>query len=74
MIFAYDAPLDEAREIDVYYDALGGKNNTYPRTLILDENGVIMYTVFGAPADVYEEGADAIYNKLANIIEQIKNQ
>jgi thiol-disulfide isomerase/thioredoxin/ferredoxin len=73
MIFAYDAPLDLEREIDVYYDALGGKNNTYPRTLILNDKGVVMYTVFGAPADVYEEGKDAIYNKLASLIEQIKN-
>ncbi len=45
MIFAYDVPLDDYT--DMYFDALGG-TYFYPRTLVLDERGVITFTVDGS--------------------------
>lgn len=44
MIFAYDLPLTNT--IDMYFNLLGGKSS-YPRTLILDRNGVITFTFDG---------------------------
>ena len=44
MIFAYDLPL--TKHIDMYFDLLGG-TSYYPRTLVLDENGVITFTYDG---------------------------
>ena len=44
MIFAYDLPLTTT--IDMYFNLLGGKS-AYPRTLILDRDGVITYTYDG---------------------------
>ena len=44
MLFAYDVPLTDM--IDMYFNLLGGKSS-YPRTLILDENGVIVLTQDG---------------------------
>ena len=38
--FAYDVPLDNS--IDVYFDLLGG-SSFYPRTIIVDERGVITF-------------------------------
>ncbi len=42
MIFAYDVPLDE--NTDVYFNLLGG-TFFYPRTLVLDDRGVISHAV-----------------------------
>lgn len=44
MIFAYDAPLTNS--IDMYFTLLGGKAS-YPRTLIIDEDGIIQLTKDG---------------------------
>ena len=44
MIFAYDAPLTENEK--TYYTLLGG-TGYYPKTLILDENGLITFTYDG---------------------------
>ena len=44
MIFAYDLPLSSTT--DMYFNLLGGKSS-YPRTLILDRNGVITFTYDG---------------------------
>ncbi len=41
MLFAYDTPLNSSK--DKYFSMLGGKSS-YPRTLILDERGVIVLT------------------------------
>ncbi len=40
ILFAYDVPLTAT--VDMYIDLLGG-GGVYPRTLILDENGVITF-------------------------------
>ena len=61
MLFAYDIPLNE--NIDLYYDLLGGRS-MYPATLILDENGIIMYTLEGQQE----------YSTLVSLIEEIKNK
>ena len=45
MIFAYDLPLTKYK--DMYFDLLGGKSS-YPRTLILDENGIITFARDGS--------------------------
>ncbi len=45
MIFAYDVPLD--KYTDMYFDALGG-TSYYPRTLVLDKNGIITFTRDGS--------------------------
>ena len=45
MIFAYDVPL--SGNTDMYYDLLGG-GAFYPKTVILDENGIIAFSVEGA--------------------------
>lgn len=51
IIFAKDEALND--EIDKYFTDLGGKNNMYPFTVILDENGVILASL---PRSVtYEE-------------------
>lgn len=71
MIFAYDLPLTNT--VDMYFNLLGG-SSSYPRTLILDENGIIVYTVDGPPANIVKDGPDAIYNKLVSIIEETKNK
>jgi thiol-disulfide isomerase/thioredoxin len=44
MIFAYDVPLDKVR--DMYFNLLGG-TDYYPRTLVLDKDGVITFTYDG---------------------------
>ena len=41
MIFAKDDSLDEDGLVGTYYSALGGRG-TYPYTIIIDENGVIV--------------------------------
>ena len=45
MVFAYDKPLDDST--DMYFNLLGG-TYFYPRTLVLDERGVITHTVDSA--------------------------
>lgn len=55
--FLYDKRNGNAE--DKYYTALGG-TDTYPRTLILDKNGVITFVKDGAPT--YEELVEAIKN------------
>lgn len=45
--FALDTPLDEAGLTGGYYTALGGRG-TYPYTVVLDENGVILTTIVSA--------------------------
>ena len=47
IIFALDAPLDASGLTGGYYSALGGRG-TYPYTVILDENGVILTTIVSA--------------------------
>ena len=44
MVFAYDTPL--TGQVDMYYNLLGGKGS-YPRTMILDERGVITFAQEG---------------------------
>lgn len=44
MLFAYDVSLTST--IDMYFTLLGG-SSSYPRTLILDRDGVIVYTANG---------------------------
>lgn len=61
MIFAYDAPLTNA--IDMYFTLLGG-TSSYPRTLILDENGVIVMSADGKLS----------HQQLINVIESIKSK
>ena len=55
MIFAIDEPLTSS--MDMYYNLLGGKNS-YPRTIILDEKGIIQKNHDGAID--YEGLKDAI--------------
>ena len=47
VIFALDAPLDQSGLTGGYYTALGGRG-TYPYTVVLDENGVILTTIVSA--------------------------
>ena len=44
MLFAYDVPL--IKGVDMYFTLLGG-TSSYPRTLILDENGIVSFTADG---------------------------
>ena len=44
MIFAYDLPLTKLK--DMYFDLLGG-TDYYPRTLVLDKDGIISFTYDG---------------------------
>ena len=44
MIFAYDLSL--TKNVDMYFNLLGGEDS-YPRTLILDENGIITFEFDG---------------------------
>ncbi len=60
MIFAYDVPLDEYT--DMYFDALGG-TSYYPRTLILDKDGIITFTRDGGLE--YEELKEEVEKALA---------
>ena len=57
----FDEPLISTR--DKYYTMLGG-NGMYPRTLILDENGVITFEYTNAVS----------YETLVSEIEKIKNK
>lgn len=59
MLFAYDAALTSVS--DMYFTLLGGTNN-YPRTVIIDENGIIAFTKDGA----------VNHAKLVEVIEGIK--
>ena len=61
MIFAYDIAL--MQNVDMYYNLLGGKSS-YPRTMILDENGVITFIQDGALG----------YDDLVREINAIKNK
>ena len=70
MIFAYDQALTST--IDKYFTLLGG-SSSYPRTVIVDEDGVIVYTVDGPPANTAKDGPEAVYNKLVSIIDETKN-
>ena len=44
MIFAYDLPL--TKEIDMYFNLLGG-SSYYPRTVILDRDGIVLFSYDG---------------------------
>ena len=59
MLFAYDAALTSVS--DMYFTLLGG-TNSYPRTVIIDENGIIAFTKDGA----------VNHAKLVEVIEGIK--
>ena len=61
MLFAYDLPLSEY--VDMYFNLLGGKSS-YPRTLILDQKGVI----------VLEQDGKLSHSQLVATIEEIKNK
>lgn len=61
MLFAYDVPLTSTR--DMYFTLLGG-TSSYPRTLILDENGVITFAADGKVS----------HQQLIDNIEAIKNK
>ncbi len=61
MLFAYDLPLTST--IDMYFTLLGG-TSSYPRTLILDEDGVIVFTADGKVE----------HNQLVDVIESTKNK
>lgn len=61
MLFVYDVALDKYR--DMYFTLLGG-TNSYPRTLVLDENGVITFATDGGME----------YEDLVEQIEAIKNK
>ena len=61
MIFAYDVPL--TGQVDMYYHLLGG-SSLYPRTLILDENGII----------VLARDGKVNHKTLVDTIESIKNK
>ena len=61
MIFAYDLPLTE--NVDMYFNLLGGKSS-YPRTLILDEKGIVVAA--------YDGKVD--HSQLVDNIESIKNK
>lgn len=63
MLFVYDEALTSTR--DMYYDALGGpKSNTYPRTVILDERGIISFAI----------NSSIHYDELVEVIEAIGNR
>ena len=47
MIFALDTPSANNAYVDAYFSALGGVS-TYPMTLVLDEDGVIVYRRSGS--------------------------
>ena len=47
IVFAMDTPLDDTGFTGGYYTALGGRG-TYPYTVVLDENGVILTTIVSA--------------------------
>ena len=47
MLFAKDYPMDDAGLVGGYYSTLGGRG-TFPYTVILDKNGVILATFFSA--------------------------
>ena len=62
MIFACDAPLTPTMDsISMYFTLLGG-TNSYPRTVIIDENGIIAFAQDGAVS----------HAKLVEVIEGIK--
>ena len=55
IIFAYDVPM--AEYTDTYYTMLGG-DNSYPRTVIIDEKGIILFTKVGMTN----------YNEIASVL------
>ena len=61
MLFAYDVPLTS--EKDMYFHLLGGKS-AYPRTLVLDEKGVIQAIFDGK----------ATHSQLIDSIEAIRSE
>ena len=62
MIFASDAPMSETMtSFNMYFTLLGG-TSSYPRTVIIDENGIIAFAQDGAVS----------HAKLVEVIEGIK--
>ena len=61
MLFAYDESLTDT--IDMYFTLLGG-TSSYPRTLVLDERGVIVFTADGKVE----------HSQLVEAIEDAKNK
>lgn len=61
MIFAMDIPFYD--NVDMYFNLLGG-TDYYPRTLILDENGVVALA----------KNSSIHYDELVDAIEEIKNK
>ena len=57
MIFALDTPSAGNAYVDAYFSALGGVS-TYPMTLVLDEDGVIVFRRSGSLT--HEELVNAI--------------
>ena len=60
MIFAYDLPLDSYR--DMYFNLLGG-TDYYPRTLVLDRDGIVTFSYDGGLS--YDQLKAEIENALA---------
>ena len=63
MTFALDYPVDETGLVGGYYSSLGGRG-TYPYTVILDENGIIV-AVFVSALE-YEDLQQVVETQLAN--------
>ena len=65
MIFAKDNPYDPSDEYsdEVFFKALGG-GDSYPITIILDENGIIIESILGATN----------YEKLKSVVEATLNK
>lgn len=62
MIFVYDLYVD-GEDVDHYFGNLGG-TECYPRTLVLDRNGIIAFTIDGSLE--YEELVDVVENAIIN--------
>lgn len=65
IIFGKDFPNESGKITDpeVYYTALGGSNNTYPMTLIIDEYGIVRAHYVGS----------VTYEELVNDIDKLLN-
>lgn len=61
LIFALDYPLDTTANSSGYYTALGGRG-TYPHTVILDENGIIVSVFYSSVK--YEDLKNAVEAQL----------
>ncbi len=71
MLFGFDAPYEEDENVDHFFTTLGGADS-YPITIILDKEGVIIHTIMNTVHydDELDADGEVVQEGLKSIIEE----